>query len=219
MILQNICLLSTIYIWGRSEAESHLGVWPLFSILSVAQLSSWMSPPLASSHHTSHTATVKRCLPVRSVGVMPILFPCARISYRPKRPWGPRGFHVLASLAPALKFVWKPALVLDVCPWYVRLWVWGNDANYVMLVTPQAWMDLHHLWQPSFLQDEPNFCCLQSEGCKCNGWKNPNPPPTPPRVEASQPLADLNDPCRSCTHALGEQKNEPMCVRIEDNWC
>ncbi|KAJ8301572.1 hypothetical protein KUTeg_020559 [Tegillarca granosa] len=45
--------------------------------------------------------------------------------------------------------------------------------------------------------------CKQSETCKCNGWKNPNPPPTPPRVDVSQPLANLNDPCRSCGHTLG----------------
>ena len=41
------------------------------------------------------------------------------------------------------------------------------------------------------------------ESCKCNGWKNPNPPPTPSRVDLSQPLANLTDPCRSCSHTLG----------------
>lgn len=45
---------------------------------------------------------------------------------------------------------------------------------------------------------------MQAEdSCKCNGWKNPNPPPTPARVDASQPLASLTDPCRSCNHTLG----------------
>ncbi|XP_045166699.1 histone acetyltransferase KAT2B-like isoform X2 [Mercenaria mercenaria] len=46
------------------------------------------------------------------------------------------------------------------------------------------------------------YSSCKTEGCKCNGWKNPNPPPTPPRVDVSQPLANLTDPCRSCTHTL-----------------
>ncbi|XP_031549392.1 histone acetyltransferase KAT2A-like, partial [Actinia tenebrosa] len=45
--------------------------------------------------------------------------------------------------------------------------------------------------------------CKAEESCKCNGWKNPNPPPTPPRLDLSQPLASLTDPCRSCNHPLG----------------
>ncbi|EDO43844.1 predicted protein [Nematostella vectensis] len=45
--------------------------------------------------------------------------------------------------------------------------------------------------------------CKVEDTCKCNGWKNPNPPPTPPRLDLSQPLASLNDPCRSCGHSLG----------------
>ncbi|XP_076348623.1 gcn5 acetyltransferase isoform X2 [Tachypleus tridentatus] len=45
--------------------------------------------------------------------------------------------------------------------------------------------------------------CKAEDGCKCNGWKNPNPPPNPPRLDVSQPLASLNDPCRSCGHVLG----------------
>uniref|UniRef100_A0A4W4DTF5 histone acetyltransferase n=1 Tax=Electrophorus electricus TaxID=8005 RepID=A0A4W4DTF5_ELEEL len=49
----------------------------------------------------------------------------------------------------------------------------------------------------------------QAEGaCKCNGWKSQNPPPTPPpptppRIE--QPIAvNLLEPCRSCSHSLGD---------------
>uniref|UniRef100_A0A4W4DS58 histone acetyltransferase n=1 Tax=Electrophorus electricus TaxID=8005 RepID=A0A4W4DS58_ELEEL len=44
--------------------------------------------------------------------------------------------------------------------------------------------------------------------CKCNGWKSQNPPPTPPpptppRIE--QPIAvNLLEPCRSCSHSLGD---------------
>ncbi|XP_023216584.1 histone acetyltransferase KAT2A [Centruroides vittatus] len=45
--------------------------------------------------------------------------------------------------------------------------------------------------------------CTAEDGCKCNGWKNPNPPPTPPRLDGPQPLVSLNDPCRSCGHILG----------------
>jgi len=38
--------------------------------------------------------------------------------------------------------------------------------------------------------------CKADESCKCNGWKNPNPPGNPPRPDASQPVASLDDPCR-----------------------
>uniref|UniRef100_A0A803W0S8 histone acetyltransferase n=1 Tax=Ficedula albicollis TaxID=59894 RepID=A0A803W0S8_FICAL len=40
------------------------------------------------------------------------------------------------------------------------------------------------------------------ESCKCNGWKNPNPPPTPPRAELQQAAVSLAEPCRSCSHPL-----------------
>uniref|UniRef100_A0A674I4Q8 histone acetyltransferase n=1 Tax=Terrapene triunguis TaxID=2587831 RepID=A0A674I4Q8_9SAUR len=40
------------------------------------------------------------------------------------------------------------------------------------------------------------------ESCKCNGWKNPNPPPTPPRADLQQTIVSLTEPCRSCSHAL-----------------
>uniref|UniRef100_A0A7M4E0L0 histone acetyltransferase n=1 Tax=Crocodylus porosus TaxID=8502 RepID=A0A7M4E0L0_CROPO len=42
------------------------------------------------------------------------------------------------------------------------------------------------------------------ESCKCNGWKNPNPPPTPPRADLQQTIVSLTEPCRSCSHPLGE---------------
>lgn len=45
--------------------------------------------------------------------------------------------------------------------------------------------------------------CKAEDGCKCNGWKNPNAPANPPRLDVSQPLASLTDPCRSCNHVLG----------------
>lgn len=45
--------------------------------------------------------------------------------------------------------------------------------------------------------------CKAEDGCKCNGWKNPNQLPAPPRLDVSQAVASLNDPCRSCGHVLG----------------
>ncbi|KAK2146841.1 hypothetical protein LSH36_582g02006 [Paralvinella palmiformis] len=46
------------------------------------------------------------------------------------------------------------------------------------------------------------YSSCKHEGCKCNGWKTPNPlPTTPSRVDVSQPV-NLTDPCRSCNHTL-----------------
>ena len=44
--------------------------------------------------------------------------------------------------------------------------------------------------------------CKEDESCKCNGWKNPNPPPNPPRPDAPQPTSSPSDPCRTCSHPL-----------------
>lgn len=50
-----------------------------------------------------------------------------------------------------------------------------------------------------------NFFWFQSEGCKCNGWKNPNPlPSTPNPVDSTQSLASPTDACRSCSHTLSK---------------
>uniref|UniRef100_A0A8C0H7M5 histone acetyltransferase n=1 Tax=Chelonoidis abingdonii TaxID=106734 RepID=A0A8C0H7M5_CHEAB len=46
------------------------------------------------------------------------------------------------------------------------------------------------------------FLFQAEESCKCNGWKNPNPPPTPPRADLQQTIVSLTEPCRSCSHAL-----------------
>uniref|UniRef100_A0A0B7AGV5 histone acetyltransferase n=1 Tax=Arion vulgaris TaxID=1028688 RepID=A0A0B7AGV5_9EUPU len=46
------------------------------------------------------------------------------------------------------------------------------------------------------------YSSCKFECCKCNGWKNPNAPPQPPVADASQPLANLTDPCKSCRHPL-----------------
>uniref|UniRef100_A0A8C5FYB5 Histone acetyltransferase n=1 Tax=Gouania willdenowi TaxID=441366 RepID=A0A8C5FYB5_GOUWI len=45
--------------------------------------------------------------------------------------------------------------------------------------------------------------CKASDTCKCNGWKNPNPP-SAPRVDLQQQAASLSEPCRSCGHALAD---------------
>ncbi|NWU55542.1 KAT2A acetyltransferase, partial [Dromas ardeola] len=42
-----------------------------------------------------------------------------------------------------------------------------------------------------------------NDACKCNGWKNPNPP-TAPRMDLQQPVTNLSEPCRSCSHALAD---------------
>ncbi|XP_048406559.1 histone acetyltransferase KAT2B isoform X1 [Stegostoma tigrinum] len=44
--------------------------------------------------------------------------------------------------------------------------------------------------------------CKAEESCKCNGWKNPKPPPTPPRVSLQQTTVSLTELCRSCNHTL-----------------
>lgn len=50
--------------------------------------------------------------------------------------------------------------------------------------------------------------CKAEGACKCNGWKSQNPPPTPPPPtppRAEQPIAvNLLEPCRSCSHPLGD---------------
>jgi len=45
-----------------------------------------------------------------------------------------------------------------------------------------------------------------NDACKCNGWKNPNPP-TAPRMDLQQPVTNLSEPCRSCGHALGNPRD------------
>lgn len=44
--------------------------------------------------------------------------------------------------------------------------------------------------------------CKAEDGCKCNGWKNPNPPTNPPHIDTLQPSVNLNERCRSCCHVL-----------------
>ncbi|XP_067868031.1 histone acetyltransferase KAT2B isoform X1 [Heterodontus francisci] len=46
--------------------------------------------------------------------------------------------------------------------------------------------------------------CKAEESCKCNGWKNPSPPSTPPRVNLQQTAVSLTEPCRSCGHTLAD---------------
>uniref|UniRef100_A0A8C4HXS6 Histone acetyltransferase n=1 Tax=Dicentrarchus labrax TaxID=13489 RepID=A0A8C4HXS6_DICLA len=45
--------------------------------------------------------------------------------------------------------------------------------------------------------------CKAVDTCKCNGWKNPNPP-SATRMDLQQQAASLSEPCRSCGHALAD---------------
>uniref|UniRef100_A0A8C1HUX7 Histone acetyltransferase n=1 Tax=Cyprinus carpio carpio TaxID=630221 RepID=A0A8C1HUX7_CYPCA len=45
--------------------------------------------------------------------------------------------------------------------------------------------------------------CKATDACKCNGWKNPNPP-SAARMELQQQAASLTEACRSCGHSLAE---------------
>uniref|UniRef100_A0A8C2Q2U4 Histone acetyltransferase n=1 Tax=Cyprinus carpio TaxID=7962 RepID=A0A8C2Q2U4_CYPCA len=63
--------------------------------------------------------------------------------------------------------------------------------------------------RPKKLEKLGVYSSCKAEGaCKCNGWKSQNPPPTPPPPtppRAEQPIAvNLMEPCRSCSHALGD---------------
>ena len=42
--------------------------------------------------------------------------------------------------------------------------------------------------------------CQEDSSCKCNGWKNPNPPANPSRPRI--PMMAPTDPCDGCGHAL-----------------
>uniref|UniRef100_A0A665T4E2 Histone acetyltransferase n=1 Tax=Echeneis naucrates TaxID=173247 RepID=A0A665T4E2_ECHNA len=46
-------------------------------------------------------------------------------------------------------------------------------------------------------------CKVANDTCKCNGWKNPNPP-SATRMDLQQQAASLSEPCRSCGHALAD---------------
>lgn len=60
-----------------------------------------------------------------------------------------------------------------------------------------------------------HFCpsCQANDACKCNGWKNPNPP-TAPRMDLQQPVTNLSEPCRSCGHALGNSCGASRAGRV-----
>ncbi|XP_076059998.1 gcn5 acetyltransferase [Oratosquilla oratoria] len=45
--------------------------------------------------------------------------------------------------------------------------------------------------------------CKADENCKCNGWKNPNPPTAPASADTPQPAAAISEQCRMCSHTLG----------------
>uniref|UniRef100_A0A8C5C0E9 histone acetyltransferase n=1 Tax=Gadus morhua TaxID=8049 RepID=A0A8C5C0E9_GADMO len=77
--------------------------------------------------------------------------------------------------------------------------------------TPSSVLTLHPTTAPQcspypHLTAHPTpYTHLRAEGaCKCNGWKSPNPPPTPPRTDQQSNAVNLQDPCRSCSHTLGD---------------
>ncbi|XP_068603380.1 histone acetyltransferase KAT2B [Brachionichthys hirsutus] len=59
--------------------------------------------------------------------------------------------------------------------------------------------------RPKKLEKLGVYSSCKAEGaCKCNGWKSQNPPPTPPRTDQQSGTVNLQDPCRSCSHTLGD---------------
>uniref|UniRef100_A0A4W5JT53 K(lysine) acetyltransferase 2B n=1 Tax=Hucho hucho TaxID=62062 RepID=A0A4W5JT53_9TELE len=59
--------------------------------------------------------------------------------------------------------------------------------------------------RPKKLEKLGVYSSCKAEGaCKCNGWKSQNPPPTPPRTDQQPSTVNLLEPCRSCSHTLGD---------------
>ncbi|XP_020788426.1 histone acetyltransferase KAT2B [Boleophthalmus pectinirostris] len=59
--------------------------------------------------------------------------------------------------------------------------------------------------RPKKLEKLGVYSSCKAEGaCKCNGWKSQNPPPTPPRTDQQSSAVNLQEPCRSCSHTLGD---------------
>ncbi|AWP21698.1 putative histone acetyltransferase KAT2B [Scophthalmus maximus] len=59
--------------------------------------------------------------------------------------------------------------------------------------------------RPKKLEKLGVYSSCKAEGaCKCNGWKSQNPPPTPPRTDQQSNAVNLQEPCRSCSHTLGD---------------
>uniref|UniRef100_A0A8C8CXK0 histone acetyltransferase n=1 Tax=Oncorhynchus tshawytscha TaxID=74940 RepID=A0A8C8CXK0_ONCTS len=59
--------------------------------------------------------------------------------------------------------------------------------------------------RPKKLEKLGVYSSCKAEGaCKCNGWKSQNPPPTPPRTDQQPNTVNLLEPCRSCSHTLGD---------------
>ncbi|KAM4539209.1 histone acetyltransferase KAT2B isoform 1-T1 [Odontesthes bonariensis] len=59
--------------------------------------------------------------------------------------------------------------------------------------------------RPKKLEKLGVYSSCKAEGaCKCNGWKSQNPPPTPPQTDQQSNTVNLQEPCRSCSHTLGD---------------
>uniref|UniRef100_A0A8C6P7D9 Histone acetyltransferase n=1 Tax=Nothobranchius furzeri TaxID=105023 RepID=A0A8C6P7D9_NOTFU len=64
---------------------------------------------------------------------------------------------------------------------------------------------LHSSPRPKKLEKLGVYSSCKAEGpCKCNGWKSQNPPPTPPQTDQQTNTVNLQEPCRSCSHTLGD---------------
>ena len=62
----------------------------------------------------------------------------------------------------------------------------------------------------------PLSSCKADASCKCNGWKNPNPPANPPRPDAPTPTSTPSDPCRTCSHPLSSHVSHLDSVKEEE---
>ncbi|KAK6324105.1 histone acetyltransferase KAT2B isoform X1 [Coregonus clupeaformis] len=59
--------------------------------------------------------------------------------------------------------------------------------------------------RPKKLEKLGVYSSCKAEGaCKCNSWKSQNPPPTPPSTDQQPNTVNLQEPCRSCSHTLGD---------------
>jgi len=54
--------------------------------------------------------------------------------------------------------------------------------------------------------------CKEDEKCKCNGWKNPNPPANPPNPDDPNPNSTSTDKCRNCSHTLAQHVSHLLSV-------
>ena len=90
--------------------------------------------------------------------------------------------------------------------WEFRWWrgprVWDPWNSPTFLFTLVALIPFCRLWKICIWSSLHSFWA--SMNLHFTGWKNPNPPPNPPRPDAPNPTASAQDPCRTCTHPLSD---------------